>query len=110
MVRASLDPRRGLGRRRNAPVDRARPGPDARGSVAVVSVLWLIPSAVLAVAGIVLARGVAGAAREMRALHESVSEVDATLEALGDAVTRTRTALGADGPRPGSASGAPRLR
>lgn len=74
-----------------------------------MSVLWLIPSAVLAVTSIVLARSAVGAAREVRALHEVATDIDVTLEDLSDAVARARTALVVDGGRPASTSNAPRL-
>lgn len=74
-----------------------------------MSVLWLIPSVVLAVASVVLTRGAVGAAREVRALHEAAAEIDVTLEGLSDAVARARTALVVGGAPPGSNPRAPRL-
>lgn len=109
MVRRPLDPRRGPGRRRRPPIDPGVPGDGARGSVTPVSVLWLIPSAVLAIAAVVVVRGAIIAAHEVRELHEAAAEVGVTLEAMSAAVAQTRATLVADGARHGSPPGAPKV-
>ncbi len=72
-----------------------------------MSVLWLIPSAVLAIAAVALVRGVSATAHELRELDETAVEIGVTLEAMAEAVAQTNSALLGDGTRHRSASGAP---
>lgn len=74
-----------------------------------MSILWLIPAAVLAIAAVVLLRGAAGAAHEVRALRASTAEIDAALADLSGAVAQARATFALDGRRPGSAGSIPEL-
>ncbi len=64
-----------------------------------MSVLWLIPSAVLAIAAVVVVRGAGTIAHEVRELHGAAVEVGVTLEAVSEAVAQTRATLVADDAR-----------